>query len=294
MLAVVVLVLGLGTGRATAEGEEIIAATFADSSCTEPKLMARPQSLRGGDCVFSRPYNFYYTISNPSGNIALFRYVCEKGCAVETCKFQASAPFGTCARVNITLPANNTNATTPTSASRFDAFTGDSAAVEGIHSNGTITVFASAWRVEQNQTLAFRVYNDHTCSSMRPYGQYHVDSALCTYSKLINSSFMTSYLDGRDSTEDLRVAYRVNCNQDCSDCAIYNRTAIGACIPIDNAYVRVMLGATPEQGFPTWELVVIIVCAVGGGVAIALIGLTTTFLVCRHLKRRRTVYRAIN
>jgi hypothetical protein len=235
---------------------------------------------------------------------------------VETCKFQASAPFGTCARVNITLPANNTNATTPTSTSRFDALTGDSAAAEGIHSNGTITVYASAWRVEQNQTLAFRVYNDHTCSSMRPYGQYHVDSALCTYSKLINSSFMTSYLDGRDSTEDLRVAYRVNCNQDCSDCAIYNRTAIGACIPIgkrthhrtrtrdkwnscvnvvaDNAYVRVMLGATPEQGFPTWELVVIIACAVGGGVAIALIGLTTTFLVCRHLKRRRTVYRAIN
>lgn len=74
MLAVVVLVLGLGTGRATAEGEEIIAATFADSSCTEPKLMARPQSLRGGDCVFSRPYNFYYTISNPSGNIALYEH----------------------------------------------------------------------------------------------------------------------------------------------------------------------------------------------------------------------------
>jgi hypothetical protein len=102
----------------------------------------------------------------------------------------------------------------------------------GIHNNGTITIYAAAWRVELNQTLAFRVFDDHTCTSMQPYGQYRVDSALCTYSKLINASFMASYLDGRDSAEELRVAYRINCNQDCSECATYNRTAVDSCIPV--------------------------------------------------------------
>jgi hypothetical protein len=66
------LVLGFGTGRATAVAEEIIAATFADPGCTEPQLMARPQSLHDGDCVYTKPYNFYYTVSNPSGNIARY------------------------------------------------------------------------------------------------------------------------------------------------------------------------------------------------------------------------------
>jgi hypothetical protein len=67
------------------------------------------------------------------------------------------------------------------------------------------------------------------------------------------------------------------------------------CACSDNAWVKIMLGsAPPAQGIPTWELAVIIACAAGGGIVIALIGLTVTFLVCRNIKRKRTVYRAIN
>jgi hypothetical protein len=158
-----------------------------------------------------------------------FRYGCTEGCAAANCSYVGSADFGSCVRINITIPNSNstTNKTRATHNGSFDL------APEGIHpANDTAVIYASAWRVQTNASLAFQIYNDNKCAMMRPYGRYHVDSALCTYSKLINSSFMVSYLDERDAPEDERVAYRVNCNQDCSACALYKRTAIDQCIQV--------------------------------------------------------------
>jgi hypothetical protein len=97
---------------------------------------------------------------------------------------------------------------------------------------GSTEVFATAWRVDTSALLSATIYADPQCARQLPYGTITVQSGSCTYSQLLFNSVVAAQLDARDSPKTERIAFGLNCNQQCGFCSVYNRTAADLCTPV--------------------------------------------------------------
>jgi hypothetical protein len=220
----------------TSLAQEIVAASYTDGTCTTIKT--NPQTLQSGQCVYSSDFNFWYTIKAGPNNTAKYSplphscspnmpvatvtkltsmyllhpfsyfYNCTKGCAESSCALKGSSTFGSCPSITM--------------------------------GNGQI-VHVDAFRVETKETIDVRVFSDAQCGQqLDDVGTIALASGQCQYMKSFGWSLMVSHVNPNDAPPSRQLAYRANCNSDCTKCTKYGRMELNKCTLVGTSQALVL------------------------------------------------------